>query len=240
MDFRALKSLVAAFGILIVGGLLAYFDCYHIHSESNFLVGIGCSLIASAGVTILNALYVEYREKKAIDEWKIDKIYPTRAEKNKDSDPKLDKVVDRVDGVAFGLSRFRKDHEQQVRRCLECGVNFRFITMNPNSSFAEQRSIEEGDEPTHMKHSIEGLIEWAKRLNAGGYKGRISIKGYSCMTLDFYWRMDDEIYIGPYWYDYQSSQTITYKFVKGGKGYETYKEYFDRLWNNDELMTDLV
>ena len=52
------------------------------------------------------------------------------------------------------------------------------------------------------------------------------------MTLDFYWRMDDDLYIGPYWQGYSSQQTITYKFDKGGEGFRVYTDYFEKLWDN--------
>ena len=55
------------------------------------------------------------------------------------------------------------------------------------------------------------------------------------MTLDFYWRIDDELYVGPYLYGIPSQQTITYKFVNGGMGFKLYSEYFESLWNNDKL-----
>jgi len=60
------------------------------------------------------------------------------------------------------------------------------------------------------------------------------------MTLDFYWRMDDELYIGPYLFDVVSQQTITYKFVRGkskddGRGFNMYTNYFESLWNNEKL-----
>ena len=60
------------------------------------------------------------------------------------------------------------------------------------------------------------------------------------MTLDFYWRVDDELYIGPYWYGISSQQTITYKFSEGGKGFNQYTSYFDDLWNDNELTKVLT
>ena len=60
------------------------------------------------------------------------------------------------------------------------------------------------------------------------------------MTLDFYWRVDNVLYIGPYWYGVDSQQTITYKFVDGGKGFTQYTEYFESLWESDEIMTTLT
>lgn len=60
------------------------------------------------------------------------------------------------------------------------------------------------------------------------------------MTLDFYWRVDDEMYIGPYWYGIGSQQTITYKFKKGKKAFELYEEYFEKLWIDEKNTTLLT
>ena len=60
------------------------------------------------------------------------------------------------------------------------------------------------------------------------------------MTLDFYWRMDNELYIGPYWYGWDSQQTVTYKFINGGRGFDLYTQYFDALWNDEKLMRKLT
>ena len=66
------------------------------------------------------------------------------------------------------------------------------------------------------------------------------MRGYSTMTLDFYWRVDDYLYVGPYWYGVESQQTITYKFLDGGKGFTQYSDYFEELWNNDGLCKTLT
>ena len=110
--------------------------------------------------------------------------------------------------------------------------------MNPQSEFVTARENEENNK--NIKDSIEALVEWADLLNNKSSKGKIVIKGYSSMTLDFYWRVDNVIYIGPYWNGYESQQTITYKYVQGGKGFKTYSDYFEKLWNNDKLSSYLT
>lgn len=60
------------------------------------------------------------------------------------------------------------------------------------------------------------------------------------MTLDFYWRVDNMIYVGPYFYDEPSNQTITYGFEEGGKGFARYSDYFEKLWNNKDLTVELT
>lgn len=229
------KSVIAGLIVLVLGILLAIADLTWWHLSSSWGLSVGCSLIASSLVILLTTLFVERQAYSALDEWKIEKIFSTRAEKNAESDPQLDHAKYCVDAVAFGLNSFRSSHDKRVDACLRRGVNFRIITMNPNSKHVKERAIEEGQVEDQIKNTIERLVEWANQKNKLGYKGKIVIKGYSSMTLDFYWRVDDELYVGPYWYGIDSQQTITYKFISGGRGFTQYTDYFEQLWENNEL-----
>lgn len=230
------KKLVIALLVLLLGFSLAVGDTYWFVTENRVWLSIGCSLIASASVILLNVLLLERRNEKDTDKWGMVKIYATRAEKNKDSDPMLGNMKYKLDGIAFGLKTFRTGQSEKVEAALSRGVQIRLITMQPESPFVRQREIEEKEQEGQIKNTIQQLISWADSLNAKGYKGKIQIKGYSCMTLDFYWRMDDIIYMGPYWYGYSSQQTVTYRFDEGGIGFSIYEKYFEKLWNDNELM----
>lgn len=118
-------------------------------------------------------------------------------------------------------------------------VNVRFLVMHPDSPYVEQREIEEKGTKNQIKNSINQLVCWADELNKKSDKGKILIKGYKCMTLDFYWRMDNDLYVGPYWYGIDSQQTITYKFKSGGECFKMYTDYFEQLWDDNEL-SDLL
>ena len=106
--------------------------------------------------------------------------------------------------------------------------------------FLKQREKEEGKQEGDIRNSINQLVEWADNLNNKNYRGKIVVKGYSSMTLDFYWRVDGEVYIGPYWYGIPSQQTITYKFTDNGKGFSVYTNYFEKLWNDSKLTKELT
>lgn len=188
----------------------------------------------------MHDFFIERKEVSLLDEWKIERIYSTRAEKNADSDPELVKAKYCVDAVAFGLGSFRSKHTAKVEACLRNGVNFRIITMHPESQYVNVRDKEENIAEGTTKHSIQKLIEWADKLNNKNLKGKIIIRGYSSMTLDFYWRVDNILYIGPYWYGVDSQQTITYKFSDGGKGFVQYSEYFETLWEDNKLCKPLT
>ncbi len=112
--------------------------------------------------------------------------------------------------------------------------------MSPDSPYVTARDVEENKQEGTIKYSIEQLVKWADELNKKSTRGKIIIRGYSSMTLDFYWRVDDVIYVGPYWYGLDSQQTITYKFVCGGKGFTQYSEYFNSLWSNEKLCKPLT
>lgn len=233
-------AVIAGLIFFLVGLFLAFMDAFVWHSPTAIVSNIGCSLVASAVVALVTAFLVDRRKENPLEEWKITKIYSTRAEKNADSDPELDKARYQVDAVAFGLSNFRSKYGNKVESCLKRGVNFRILTMNPESEFVAHRESEENTAPNQIKKSIEDLVAWADKLNTKNYKGKIIVKGYNCMTLDFYWRVDGEVFIGPYWYGQPSNQTITYAFTDGGKGFQQYSNYFDGLWDNNALSTPLT
>ena len=234
------KSLFAGMVIILVGIVLCIVSVYLTPTWGNVSLSIGCSLIASGLVILMHDFFVERKYISQVDEWKIDKIYSTRAEKNAESDPELTRVKYCLDTIAFGISSFRSKHASKVEELLRKGINVRMITMNPSSCFTNVRDKEEKKREGYTKYSIEQLINWADELNKKNFKGKIIVKGYDTMTLDFYWRIDDIIYIGPYWYGVDSQQTITYKFSAGGKGFVQYTEYFEKLWNDEILCIPLT
>lgn len=231
------KAVIAGLILIIVGILSILFDIFVIKTEKVIWISVGCSLLASGMVVLLQALLVDVKRKDYAEEWGLVKIYKHRSDKSDDSEPKLEKAKHHLDAVAFGLKSFRTVQTKRVAKLLKNGVNVRLLTMNPSidNVFLKQREKEENEVEGQIRKSIEDLVNWADSLNKNRKsKGKIIVKGYKSMTLDFYWRVDDEIYIGPYWLGFDSQQTITYKFVSGKQGFELYTDYFEQLWNNED------
>ena len=218
---------------LFIGGLIFSF-----FSDPIFL-GIGTSLMASGLVFFVSDCLTPPMENP-LKKWNLKKIYLKRSDKSADFDPALDKVKTNIDVIAFGLKHFRTSNQQRIEDCLKRGVQIRILTMDPNSPFVKTRALEEDGLPEQIQLTIKQLIAWAKELNEKGFAGTITIKGYSSMPLDFYWRCDDYLFIGPYWYKLPSSNTITYMFEAGGLGFDTYSKYFEKLWDDSNLSTVLV
>lgn len=235
-----LWAIIVALALVIIGGLATLLDITLFCSPANVIVNIGCSLIASGLVLLFTAILIDYTKEYSVwSEWRLERIFKTRAEKNTESDPKLERHnVKQLDGIAFGLKSFRTNRERDVLTCMQRGMNVRLLVMDPTSNFTRQREREEDAGDGSIAQSIIALIEWAEKLNKQSDKGKIKLRFYDCMTLDFYWRMDDEIYVGPYLLDFDSQQTITYKYIKGGKGFDLYSNYFESLWNNTKFCHD--
>lgn len=234
------KSLFAGIVIILVGVVLCIVSPHTTAPWNAACVSIGCSLIASGLVILMHDFFIERKKVSELDEWKVEKIYSTRAERNAEADPVIDKARYQIDGIAFGLSTFRNMYGKKFEHCLKKGVQIRLLTMDPESRFLPFREAEEKAGPGGIKETITDLISWANSLNQKNTKGKIIIKGYQSMTLDYYWRVDDELYVGPYWYGYKSSDTITYKFSAGGRGFQHYSDYFDKLWEDNDLCRVLT
>lgn len=243
MKDKNVRSYLIGTIILIVGIVAIAVDYLWMNSEKAIGISIGCSLLASS-IVIITQTYLQHEPVVSpLDEWKLETIYKARSEKSTDSDITLPKVKKHLDIVAFGLSSFRADHEKLILLLLKKGVNIRILTMNPteDNPFLLQREREEDEVEGSIRKSILRLVEWANNLNSKvktrsyssnsrGHRGKIEIRGYNCMTLDFYWRQDDEVYVGPYWYKMPSQKTITFRFKKG-EAFYLYTRYFERLWN---------
>ena len=234
-----LKSIVVSLLLIILGILLILCDLFKYETETHLWINIGCSLIASGLVLLLTAVCVERIKDDPLKSWGVKCIYPTRAKMNEDCSVSVDNAKRQIDVIAFGIRSYRDQKSKMTAKLLNKGVNFRIITMAPDSEFVRQREKEEGEVEGQISHDIKALIQWADELNKKSSKGKIIIKGYRCMTLSFYWRVDDELYTGPYWYNKKSQQTISYKFVSG-KTFDYYTDYFDSLWSNNDLLTKLT
>lgn len=234
------KSLFAALGIIVVGIVLCLISAKANAPWDVIWLSIGCSLIASGFVILMHDFFVERKKVSELEEWGIEKIYSTRAERNAEADPNIENARYCIDGIAFGLSTFRTMYGKKIEQLLKKGVQIRLMTMDPDGQFISFREEEEKECPGGIKDTITEMVKWADSLNQNNSKGKIVIKAYKSMTLDYYWRVDNDLYVGPYWYGYKSSATITYKFAAGGRGFLHYGEYFEKLWDDPNLCRVLT
>ena len=203
-------------------------------------MGIGCSVIATAVVTvILLALLPEnLEEDNELKEWGIDQIYEERGNIQITSNrfPKKN-----LDFIAFGLQHFRAanpDLDSIVNR-IRKGLVIRILAPNPNSIYViEQQKIENN---ANIQNDIMQLIEWVNKIDKRVKKrdkvdGSIEIKLYDNPPMEFYCKADDLIYVGPYMPGVMSSRMITFKFQAGSRGGKVYSDNFESIWSGENRV----
>ena len=121
------------------------------------------------------------------------------------------------------------------------GMELRILTVSPASEFLAAQTKSEKQSRGSHKHEIEQLIKWIRELKSlAPDSNKVEIRIYDSLPLDFYWRLDDIVLIGPYNYGETSQQTFTQAFDRGGLGFEYWEQRFDRLWNDSTFCSDAL
>ncbi|MDY0361433.1 MAG: hypothetical protein RBR08_08270 [Desulforegulaceae bacterium] len=208
----------------------------------NILLSIGCSLIASSVVSYLTSKYLVRmnRIKHIVEHWGLAAIFETRQEMNRSTDIAFESLEKNLDIIAWGLKSFRDAKDKIVREKVKRGLKIRFVTLHPDSEYIKQRENDEKEVPGQIRNTILNLQEWIDDLRTiAPNPDNIQVKYYNSLPEDFYFRVDDHIFIGPYLYGISSQQTISYEFQAPAKGASYYKEYFERLWNDSKFCKKL-
>jgi len=173
-----------------------------------------------------------------IAKWRLTAIYKTRAEKNSGSDKKLAACREQIDIAAFGLKSLRDSTTALVQQKVGSGVRIRILCLHPDSPYVSAREKSEHEVPGQIRGTIIALEKWIKELQTLASENRqVQLKHYDTLPLDFYFRIDHSLYVGPYLYGYGSQQTITFEFEQPGMGFEYWQAYFDTLWNDEHFAS---
>ena len=228
-----LNILVFSFGILLnLIGFLGndyWLDGVKIQIARNIFISVGCSLIATAIVTFFYSKYQNRidRMRELVYTWGLENIYETRAIMNEVADKKQLVAKKSLDAIGFGFSSWRLHKNSEVIAMLKRGVKIRILSPSPDSPFLDQRDLDEDEEQGRTASTIRHLEHWVQDLSS---YGDIELRHYTALPLDFYFRIDDTLFIGPYMYKQQSQHTVSYEFSKNGKMYSDYTEYFEKIW----------
>lgn len=201
----------------------------------NIQISVACSIVASNFIMFLTSEFMlrSTRRAEIIDKWGVEALYKTRAEMNKSTNKSLLKCKKEIEIIAFGLKGFRDSKTDEMQRLINKGVSVKILTLNPDSEMMKYVDEREDALIGSTKKSIEDLINWIASLNEKSLGSKIEIRLYDSLPLDFYFRVDDRIYIGPYLKGVSSQQTISYEF-SFGEGYKYWSKYFNSQWDSSK------
>ncbi|MFZ0638208.1 MAG: hypothetical protein WAN33_04655 [Candidatus Acidiferrales bacterium] len=168
------------------------------------------------------------------------KVFDARAVRIKSEyDARLDKARDRIDILGFGLRALREDYREEFAKWKE-KANVRILLIDPEfpnlqSSYANQRDKEEKSSEGTIRADVEAFLVEKRRLDNMQGEHSFDVRLYTCLPLINIFRIDDELFWGPYLIGKQSRNAPTFLVRRGGVLFERFVDHFERVWNEPEL-----
>jgi hypothetical protein len=226
---------------------LAGFDVARIPGALS--AGVGSSLIAAGVTGWVIYVYILVSERRVailetVSEFGLVDIFEARAVLIKRQyDDRLSKAHVQIDIMGFGLKALREDYADQFQ-AWGARANVRILLIDPSSpnplcSYAQQRDVEEADPPGTIKKDVDQFIEKMRTLRIKSPGHKFEVRLYKCLPSVNIFRIDDELFWGPYLIHQQSRKTPTLLVRRGGLLYDQFLEHFERIWNDNTLSTPM-
>ena len=229
---HAINLSLGFFGVILVLIGVVFVKRQNIYTIT---MSVGASLIASSIVAYLSSIYIQkYRRAKEISEiWGINSVEEKRTIMNIQIDACTEEAKRHYDIMAFGLKSLRDGNHQGIVNMLERGAKIRILSVDPDCEALKERDVQEKKAPGSTALSIRQLQEWVNELSSK-YQGQIQLRLSKYLPSEFYCRVDDSIFVGPYQYGKESQQVITIEFKNPGKAFSYYETYFNSIWNDPD------
>lgn len=137
------------------------------------------------------------------------------------------------DIMGFGLRNFIEDCGHEFT---DWARNFeiRILLIHPDSPACDQRDYEEGDPPGKIRRDVLKSTEFVLNLD----DSRVQVRWYRAIPVTNILRMDDIMWVGPYFIDQRSRNAYVLTLKGGSQLFSRYLEHFDRIWNDPRLSCD--
>ncbi len=222
--------------LVFLFGLIFVFWGIDVHEEiikNTILVSVGTSLIAGGIVAFLDLLrnvgneQVYHNIDNIILKAGVENVYDKRD--LDEYDMLIKNAQKSIDVLGYSLRGFYQSYKDILLEKVErnTGFKIRILLVEPNSiSSSWREKNEDGEVRGIYKQNLEILRrEFADRAN-------IEIKVIDIPLGHMIYRIDDIMYIGPYFYKKSSKSTNTIKLSKGGWLYKEYQYEFDSMWKD--------
>lgn len=220
--------------ILILWGI----DVNQNQIKNTILVSIGTSLIAG-GITAVLELFKNVNKDKiyqnldrVILQAGIENVY-----KKRDLDEYDEFIIsakESIDVMGYSLRGFFQSYKDILLDKAKKNSNFkvRILLVNPDSEFSKWREKnEDGKEFGTYKKSLK-VIQTGFETSPN-----IDIKLIDAPLSYMIYRIDNVMYVGPYFYGKSSKSTNTIKLDKEGWLFKEYQLEFDHMWEAGEIVS---
>lgn len=199
---------------------------------------IGGALIASGIVGVTLFLYVSTTETlkariEAFAKAGLLKIFPGRSVLIRDEYHRRLVQARHIDLIGFGLSAFREDYINDfVGWSHRADVRILLIDPDfpaPEHSLADHRDREENNVVGQIRTDVEAFERAISSL-PGLNRKRFKVHRMHAIPSINMFRIDDDVFWGPYLMSQQSRNTPTLLATRGGFLFDTFQKHFDALW----------
>ncbi|WP_141508636.1 hypothetical protein [Candidatus Chloroploca asiatica] len=154
-------------------------------------------------------------------------------------DSRVNDAREYIDILGFGLKALREDYIDKFpdwqRR-----ANIRILLIDPEYpneqfSFALQRDREERENEGSIRAQVLKFVNDTKHLIGTNNPHKFEIRLYKCLPSVNIFRVDDEMFWGPYLVREQSRNAPTFLIRKRGILFHRLADHFERIWSDDNL-----
>lgn len=140
------------------------------------------------------------------------------------------KTKKNYDIMGFGLRTFIEDN---ISYLTEWSKEFpiRILLIHPNHPMCDQRDYEENDKIGKIREDVYFSTKKILGLNSD----RVQVHWYTAIPVTNILRMDDIMWVGPYFMKKRSRNAYVLELKKGGKLFEQYLEHFETIWDDPKL-----
>ena len=199
---------------------------------------IGTSITAAGVAGIVIFVYVRFADERSravgiLRDFGFKGAFAGRSARIRDEyDSRLDRARKQIDVMGFGLNALREDYQDQFGQ-LSRRARVRVLLIDPDSPYADQRDIEERQSRGQIRSEVRDFIRSTAELCLAN--DRFQIRLYRCLPSTNVFRIDDELFWGPYLMNENSRNSPTFLVESGKVLFDSLAQHFDRIWQSDEM-----
>ena len=172
----------------------------------------------------------------------LTQVFLGRSVTIRDEYDKRFKNASEIDVLGFGQSSFRQDYLKQFVTWSH-KAKIRILLIDPEFpakkfSIADQRDHEEGNAKGSITRDVEIFIEEVRKLE-GLNHDQFRIRLARVLPTTNIFRIDSEIFFGPYFLSQQSRNAPTFLARRGGYLFQVYSDHFEGIWNSDDFSKEI-
>lgn len=229
---------------VLAHALVFLFGAFLVALGGEFLVPIGTAMIAAGLAGWIIFVYVLFTQRKAeavelLTDFGLQQAYNERGPNIREEyDIRLNKANEAIDIMGFGLRTFREDQGDYFEGWAH-SLQVRVLLIDPefpreDHTYAEQRDKEEGDDIGNIRRDVRNFIDETSHLIQND-DANFEVRLHQCLPSMTVFRIDNEIFWGPYTVKNQSRNMPTFLVGNHGEMYDFLKNHFEVIWEDDEL-----